>query len=113
MADIVNPQVVTFANERCRVIADELERVCTHIDAWLVDYAAQGIAALITAEGASNNVADGSETDGRQRVTGTEIINLRAGLLQAQTALEVTAVSGVGTSVKAICDGIQVNGSPR
>lgn len=113
MADIVSPQVVHFCNERVRPMADQVERFCSMLDAWLTDYGAQGIATLIAAEGASNNVGDGSDIDGRQRVTGTEIINLRAGLLQAQTALETTLVSGVGTTVKAIADGIQVNGSVR
>jgi len=115
MADITNPQIVVFSNERARAMADHLVRFSAEVDAWLTDYAAQGIAAAITgdANGAGANIADGSATDGRQRVTGTKIINLRAGLLQAQTALTSTLVSGVGASVKAIADGIQVNGSTR
>lgn len=115
MADITNPQIITFANERARVISDHLVRFSAEVDAWLADYAAQGISAAITgaSEGAGSNIADGSATDGRQRVTGTEIMNLKAGLLQVQTALTTTLVSGVGTTPKAIADGIQVNGSVR
>ena len=115
MADITNPQIVVFSNERARVMADHLVRFSAEVDAWLTDYAAQGIAAAITgdANGASANIGDGSATDGRQRVTGTEIVNLRAGLLQVQTALTSTLVSGVGTTAKSIADGIQVNGSVR
>jgi hypothetical protein len=113
MADITNPQIVTFANERARTIADAIEVFSEKVDAFVADYAAQGMTALITAAGASELVADGSEADGRQRITGTKIINLRAALLQLQTALMTTAVSGVGSTPKVIADGIQVNGSPR
>lgn len=113
MADIVSPQVVKFSNERGRTMADEIVALSGRVDAWLADWSAQSMSALITAEGASNNVADGSDVDGRQRVTGTELVNLRAALLQVQTALTTTLVSGVGATVKAIADGIQVNGSAR
>lgn len=115
MAEITNPQVVTFANERARTMADTVVRLSAQVDAWLADYTAQGIAAAITgdAAGSSSNIGDGSATDGRQRVTGSEIINFRAALLQVQTALTTTLVSGVGATVKAIADGIQVNGSVR
>ena len=115
MAEITNPQVITFTNDRARIIADSLVRFSDEVNAWLEDYAAQGIAAAINgdAAGASSNIDDGSATDGRQRVTGTKVINLRAGLLQVQTALTTTLVSGVGTTARAISDGIQVNGSVR
>jgi hypothetical protein len=113
MADNNNPQVILFANERARTIADLLVSTSAKVDAWIADYNAGGIGTLITAAGASENIADGSEVDGRQRITGTKVINLRAALLQLQTALTTTAVSGVGATPKAIADGIQVNGSAR
>jgi hypothetical protein len=115
MADITNVQVVRFSNERARTMADAIVSLSAKVDAWLADWTAQAISAAITADsaGASANVADGSETDGRQRVTGTELTNFRAALIQVQTALTTTLVSGVGATVKAIADGIQVNGSAR
>jgi len=115
MAEITNPQIVLFANERARTMADTVERFSALVDAWVADYAAQAIATQITNDGngAGATIADGSETDGRQRITGTKIVNLKAALLQVQTALTTTAVSGVGATVKAIADGIQVNGSIR
>lgn len=113
MAEIENPQIVAFANERARTISDAIEQFSAKVDSFLADYAAQGMAAAITAAGASELIDDGSATDGRQRITGTKIVNLKAGLLQLQTAMTVTAVSGVGATPKAIADGIQVNGSLR
>ena len=111
--EISNPQIVTFANDRARTIADQILRFSAIVDAFISDYAAQGIASAITAAGASQMIADGSEIDGRQRVTGTKIINLRAALGQLQAALTTTLVTGVGATAKSVADGIQVNGSVR
>jgi hypothetical protein len=114
MAEITNAQVVKFANERARTMADEIVYLDRLIAAWLADWTAQGMSAAITADaaGTTSNITDGSETDGRQRVTGTELVNLRAALLQLQASL-AAVVSGVGASPRSIADGIQVNGSTR
>ena len=113
MAEITNPQIIVFANERARTMADRVVSLSAAIDAWLSDWTAQGMSAAITAAGVAENIADGSEYDGRQRVTGTKLVNFRAALLQLQSALTSTAVAGVGATPKAIADGIQVNASPR
>jgi hypothetical protein len=113
MPEITDSQIIKFANERARTIADEVARLHYAIEGWLADYTAQGISALITAAGATNVIADGSETDGRVRITGTQLVNLRAALLQVQTAVDTTTVSGVGVAPFGIANGIQVNGSPR
>jgi hypothetical protein len=113
MADITDPQIVRWSNERARVLADRLEQAEAAINAYLADWTAQGVSALITAAGATNAIADGSETDGRQRVTGTKLVNMRAALLQLQTALDTTLVAGVGATAKSILDGVQVNGTVR
>jgi len=96
-------------------MADAIEQFSAKVDAYITDYNAQGITALATADqaGIGANISDGYAVDGRQPVTGTELVNLRAAVLQLQTALTTTLVSGVGTTVKAIADGIQVNGSAR
>jgi hypothetical protein len=111
--DITDTQVVRWSNERARTLADLLTRTSYVLSGFIADYAAQGIAAKITAAGAANNVGDGAATDGRPFVTGTQLTNLRAAALQVQTAIDTTLVSGVGTSVKAIADAIQVNGAPK
>jgi uncharacterized membrane protein YjgN (DUF898 family) len=113
MAEITDPQVVLFANDRTRSAADKMEILYSILLAWQADYVAQGIAAKIVTAGASNIIADGSEIDGRQRITGNSIINLHAALTQLLTAWDTTLVTGVGATVKAVTDGIQVNGTPR
>jgi hypothetical protein len=80
------------------------------VDAYLADYTAQGIASLISSDGAANLMGT---QDGRVPITGTQITNQKAGLTALQTALITTLVAGVGTTNAAINDAIQVNGSPR
>jgi len=110
MANSTNAILNNWADSRSRTIADLLTKVRYAVDAYLVDYAAQGIAAAITADGAANNMG---QQDTRAPITGTQIVNQKAGILQLQTALETTLVPGVGATVAAINDAIQVNGSPR
>jgi capsid portal protein len=105
-----NAQLNAWADTRSRTIADKITQIRAIIDAYLTDYAAQGIAAAITADGASNTMGT---QDSRAAITGTQIINQRAALLQVQTAINTTLVSGVGATVAAINDAIQVNGSAR
>lgn len=83
------------------------------MDAFITDYNAQGIGAKITTAGTSERVADGALADGRPLVTGTQLVNQRAGIVKLQTSLRTELVSGVGTSIATINDAIQVNGSPR
>jgi hypothetical protein len=108
-----DPQVVKWSNERARVLADGIERLRYAVVAYQADYVAQAISAKITAAGASERIADGSDVDGRSIVIGTQLINLKAAVDKLVTNLTADLVSGVGTTVAAIADGIQVNGSPR
>ena len=105
-----NPQLNAWADNRARVIADKIIQLRYAIDAYLTDYTASGIAALITADGAANTMG---AQDSRIAITGTQIVNQRAALLQVQTAISTTLVSGVGATVAAVNDAIQVIGSPR
>jgi hypothetical protein len=113
MADITDPQVVKWANERSRVIADGIERLRYAVQAYQADYVAQGIGAKIIAAGVGSVVADGSAIDGRSIITGTSLVNLNAAISKLVTNLTVDLVAGVGVSVAGIADGIQVNGTPR
>jgi hypothetical protein len=112
MADIVNAQVELFANERVRTLANRLTQAYYALLAYQNDCAAQGIVARINAAGASGAIADGAAASGLPILSGTQVINLNAGLSQLRTAWDTTAVAGVGTSVKAIMDAFQHNGSP-
>lgn len=104
-----NAQMNAWADQRVRTIADKITQLQYVIDAYLTDYAAQGIAALASADG-SNLVGI---QDNRTAITGTQVLNQKAGILALQTAIETTLVSGVGATNAAINAAIQVNGSPR
>ena len=55
-----------------------------------------------------------TEPDGRQQVVGNDIgANFIAAVNQAVTALNVTTIAGVGITVKAQMDKVQVTGTPR
>lgn len=112
MADSTDVQLVAWDNERARPLADQLTAARYAITAYKADYAADGINAKAITAGA-NNIADGYATDGRAPITGNSITNMKAALDQLDTALNTTLVSGVGLTVAAILDAIQVNGSPR
>lgn len=116
MATITDQRVITWSDTRARTLADKTEQFLAVLLAYQADYVAQGIGALITAGVGTNLVNDSSVTgpDGRQQVTGNAIgANLKAAVDQMVTALNVTLVSGVGSTVKAVVDLVQVNGSPR
>ena|ERR1019366_113562 len=113
MADITDVQLITFSNVRVRTIADQMTSLLTKLLAFQADYAAEGISALVTADGGTNKIGDGYTVDGRQPITGNQIVNLKAAIDQMVTAMNVTLVSGVGATVASIQNGIQVNGSSR
>ncbi len=121
MAFITNAQVINWDNQRARTLADAMTFLLAKLIAYQADYAAQGINAAIVADAAGSTavIADNpanpaaQPNDGRQPVTGTSLQNFIAGINQLVTAWNVTAVSGVGTTVAAIQNGIQVNGSLR
>lgn len=121
MANLTDPRIVNWSDQRVRRLADQTEIFLATLLAYQADYVAQGIGALITAGGGTNLVGDSSvvpgpsgQIDGRQQVTGNAIgPNLKAAVDQMVTAMNTTLVTGVGTTVKAIVDGIQVNGTPR
>lgn len=106
----VNPQLNAWADERVRTIADKLIQLKYVIDAYVSEYTTKGIAAAITADGVANLFG---QQDSRTPITGTQIINQRAGLVQLQTAINTTLISGVGATNAAVNEPIQVNGTPR
>jgi len=75
MPDITNPQAVRFANEQVRHVADLW---CSYYNAAKVAttiWAGQGLDAAIP--NTADFVADGSEADGRGRLTGAKIVALK------------------------------------
>lgn len=76
MAEINNSQVVLFDNEQVRGMADSLYKAYWQAKQFLLNYNSDSIGSLINDAGSSNLVADGSEADGRTRITGGDIYNL-------------------------------------
>jgi hypothetical protein len=111
MANIENAQVIAWSNNRARTLADKLTAAYYAAKAYQTDYAAGGIAAAMAAADNADVVLDGSAQDGRTPVTKLKIINFLAAINQIVTSWE-TNVSGVGSPVTTIENGIQVNGSP-
>ena len=76
MAENSDPQVVKFANEQIRPVADDLYRFYYRAQEIVNNYNAGDIGTKITAAGSAELLADGSISDGRTRVTGGDIFNL-------------------------------------
>jgi hypothetical protein len=112
MADIIDPQVIKWANDRARSAANQMTNLYAVLVAYQADYAAQGIAAKIVAAGTANNIADGATADGRSIIIGTSLANLKAAIDQLVTSFN-TNVAGVGSPITTIQNAIQVSGSPR
>jgi hypothetical protein len=111
MADITNPQFVKFANEKCRPLADAAEQVYQTAKRFQAEWAA------ISADNIPNtadNIADGSDVDGRKRFTGAAAQALKS-LADAQVVwFETNATIGGITKTRiAWIQTFSVNGQAR
>lgn len=108
MADITTPATVRFCNEQGRVLADTLRSAFE--TARMVQeyyYAHPEIGAELTAN-MGGLVIDGSETDGRGRITGNDVLGL------ITRASELTADYGANNSAKLnVVLKVAVNGGPK
>lgn len=76
MPDITNPQVVDYANNYLRPISDTIARLYSIIPGYLDVYNERNLGTIINDAGAGEFIADGSEIDGRTRVTGGDVFNM-------------------------------------
>lgn len=76
MAELSNPQLVSFSNEQARVVADKLAGLNAFADIVQATYAARDLGTIINDGGSGELIADGSATDGRTRCTGGDVFNL-------------------------------------
>jgi hypothetical protein len=67
MPDITTAQYVQFANGRCRPLADVSEQMYQTCKRFQQEYDAVGAAGI---PNTTDNFADGSDVDGRKRLTG-------------------------------------------
>lgn len=66
-----NPQAVAFANNRARVLADEMRTLYLSCKAFVQQWTAQSVATVIPND--ANVMTDGSATDGRAPITNAQI----------------------------------------
>jgi hypothetical protein len=76
MPEISNPQLKDYCNGSLRVIADKLAEIDRDIAVIQEEYHAKNLGTVINDAGSSNLIADGSETDGRTRLTGGDVYNM-------------------------------------
>jgi hypothetical protein len=75
MPDITTPQVVRFSNERARVFCDAAEQLYLTAQRFQSEWAA--LVAGFPVPSTTDNVADGSDVDGRKRITGQALNGLK------------------------------------
>jgi len=73
MADNLNPQAVKFVNERVRPLADALARAYYLAEATRDEWYANNLGTIFPFE---DTVQDGSATDGRHPLTGSDVVLL-------------------------------------
>lgn len=76
MAEISDPQVVDFANNSLRLLADQFAHIDSVLTSVLAQYNARDLGTIINKAGAVNLIADGSSADGRTRRSGGDIFNI-------------------------------------
>ena len=77
MAEIADPQLTKFCNERLRTLGDALAALAfTKAPAAVAQYNSEDLGTIITNAGADSLITDGSETDGRPRCTGGDVFNM-------------------------------------
>jgi len=80
-----NPQLVEFANDELRQIADRFVALKIRVDAAYQGYLARDLGTVINDGGSTNPILDGSATDGRTIATGGDVFNLVTLMTDFQT----------------------------
>ena len=84
-----NAQLVEFCNDELRQLGDMLTRMDLRTTAANAEYLARNLGTIINDGGSSNNVLDGSASDGRTICTGGDIYNLITLIQALQTFFAV------------------------
>lgn len=71
-----NPQLIEWANDEARQVADLLVEAKLRADSFISEYNARGLGTIINDGGSSGPILDGSATDGRTIPTGGDAFNL-------------------------------------
>lgn len=99
MADITNPQAVTFCNEKVRPIADRYAQLYWLAKIFTQEWTAGNLGAIIPNN--ADVIIDGSASDGRGAITGAMVNGLKTNLdllitdLQASSNLKLNGLTQV------------------
>jgi hypothetical protein len=107
MPDVTTPQIVRFANDRARVLADAADSFYQTCKRFQQEWAAL-LAAGVTVPTTTDLVADGSDIDGRKRITANQLNGLKSLADAMVTWFETGTPSRIGQIQQ-----ISVNGQPR
>lgn len=91
MADITDPQVIKFANEHIRPLAEQLRDFKAYLDDAAATYQAE-IAGLLTPHANGDMLADSREGRGVSRLSKADINGFLAELNSLKSALEAAGV---------------------
>ena len=103
---ITNAQAVRFCNEEVRTVADKAAAYYWQAKAFLAEWNAQNLGAIIPND-ANEIVVDGSAEDGRGPITGADVNGLKNHIQAMVTDLEANANLKLNILAK-----IEVNGRP-
>lgn len=106
-----NPQAIAFSNGRVRPICDEMCTAYLSAKKLLAEWQAQNIAAVIPND--ANQIADGSQVDGRPLVVDSAVNSVIARLAEFVAWLETGQIAAGGVVTDAFLNqfaGIALNG---
>lgn len=108
MADITNPQVVKFCNEKARLLADLIEKTRRTAEQFAIDVVGE-FEAIVGASGQGNangdTIIDGAARDGRSIITKGDILGLKF------VAEQIVAAANADDR-EALVAKVSVNGQP-
>lgn len=106
MAEITNPQAVKFCNEKCRTLADQIQRMDRTLSQFML-LVVRDWESVAEVDAAQNTdlVVDGSATDGRPPVTRLNVGELKYVIEQLQACMNTD-------DRRAVVNKWAVNGQP-
>ncbi len=95
MAEINDPQLARFCNEKIRPLANALWESYFRSDALVEDYDVVGIDTILGKAADEDLVADGSESDGRTRISAQDVRNMHKLLDEFKNFLDGEVQPGI------------------
>ncbi len=93
--DVTSKQVILFCGEKLRPLANILWEACFKARAFLEDYKVAGIDDILAKTADDSIVADGSDQDGRNRISAADIRNTRKLLIEFSDFMDDEVQTGI------------------